>query len=212
MVRRWFLIVLGVSVLCSCAAVWAAGLVFGPPMDVPTSSPGTGGLTLGPPIRSDPSPLSPGGLTLPPRIPVVALPLPPEPPLMRPPAPSPTEAVGPHCGCLVWKFAPNPDLEFFSISVSHTSGTYTEDDIRAMPSSTDREYPCQDLLLGSKGTYYAVIQAVGIDRDAGKILTSEYSNEICLTVQNRQIYACPGTKTMVGPCTDSPAITSVSHR
>lgn len=175
------------------------GLTLGPPTDRPPSISGSGGLTLHPLAGAPPQlPAPPPAPVRPPR------PLPP-PPFQPPLPPPPLAGLGAHCDCLKWDQEPNPVLSFFTILVSRTAGAYTEDNIRAVPLAEDREYPCAQLFLGTNGTYYAVIQAVGFDLQTQKVITSDYSNELCLTVQNRQVYACPGTSIEVGQCTNSPS-------
>jgi hypothetical protein len=174
-----------------------------------------GGLTLGPTPATRPAPPPPGGLSLHPLPPTPPRPLPAPPPIILPPLPPPFQppalppipVLGLPCASLQWDYSPNPILTLFQILVSRTSGTYTATDVRAMIPAIPQmhtEYACDGLYLSTNGTYYAVVQAVGFNPETGQVMTSDSSNELCLMVQDRQVYGCPGSPTAGGTSPEEP--------
>jgi hypothetical protein len=106
-----------------------------------------------------------------------------------------------------WDYPQEPRLSFFQILVSTTEGTYEEKDIRAVIEPTQRHYACAALgLVGVAGTssYFAVVQAVGFDLERAQVITSGYSNSVCLMVQQGVVYGCPDEVMVMETCEDLP--------
>jgi hypothetical protein len=166
------------------------GLILGPePTSPPVSQPGAdNGLMLHSGPVPTPPPAPPHG-SPPPGI-IVPIDVPTTPP-SAPLTPRPTSGpllVQARCGCLKWDYAPDPNLAFFRILVSETSGQYAGTDVKAQSPgqpTPDREVSCRQLYLFRSRRYYAVVQAVGMDGEP-----SDHSNEICLEVKDGVLFSC----------------------